>query len=128
MLSLIIYSIISVILAAAILSIVAFSLLKASENDFHPILTILILLFGLLFILVGTYNIILVGLDYFNLGSDSLIGGLFSVYGNISQDIWFNIGSIPINYSITRGGISLTMAAGVFLGVVRFVLGKIKKK
>ena len=123
MLNLILYSIISVILAAAILLIVALSLLKASENDFHPILTILILLFGLLLILVGTYNIILVGLNNFDLGSDSLIGGLFSVYGDISQNIWFSIGSIPINYSITRGGITLTMAAGVLLGAIRFVLG-----
>ncbi len=127
MIEIIVYSIISLIIAAIMLALVAFSLLKASANDLHPIFIFFILILGLLLILAGSYNIILVGLDKFDLGSDSLFGGIFSVYGDINSDIWFTISSISVNYSIVRGGISLTMAAGVFLGVIRYLIGKIRK-
>ena len=126
MIELILYSVFSVIISAAILAFVAFSLLKASKSDFHPILIFGILIVGLLLILIGSYRIIIVGLDYYELGSDSLFGGFLSVYGDISQNIWFNIGSTSVNYSIVRGGITIITSGGVLLGVVRFVVNKLK--
>ena len=126
MIELILYSVFSVIISAVILAFVAFSLLKASKSDFHPILIFGILIVGLLLILIGSYRIIIVGLDYYEWGSDSLFGGFLSVYGDISQNIWFNIGSTSVNYSIVRGGITIITSGGVLLVVVRFVVNKLK--
>lgn len=122
------FSLISMIIIAVILSIVALSLVKASTSEFHPILIFVILLIGLIIILVSTYRIIIVGIDDYDLGSDSLFGGIFSVFGDISQDIWFNIGSASVNYSVVKGAITLTSIAGVFLGAIKFIFDKIKKK
>ncbi len=117
-----------VLIEAVILLLLAISMVKLSKSKTHPGISFSIFLTGLLFLLYVAYQIIKFGLDSMNLGNDTFYGGIFSVYGDIGNNIWFGIGSYMINYSIVKGSITLISASGIFLGVIKFLVGLFRKR
>lgn len=117
----------STIFISLVLFGIAVLLQRASKNHIQPGVILLLFIMGLSISMWLPYYLIGIGISRFALGNDEVFGAVLGVTGNITDNIWFTLGTLKVNYTIFSAGVKLISISGVLLGAVSAIFGYLKK-
>jgi len=98
------------------------------KKDTEHSITVLHFLLGLIGILMTSYLLTSIGIDYNLITPTNELVHLIGLPKNYQHDIWFSLGGIEINYSIFSFSIEIIILAALVLGILRFIVQLFRKK